>query len=97
MGQLTVDPGSLESAAALLRGAHDHGVTMLARAIIDDVRYGVDGAGNSDAPGVLGAALPQVTELVRERTEAISVHLDTAAGAYRRTDWLVRVALAEPS
>ncbi|MFC6707745.1 hypothetical protein [Flexivirga alba] len=97
MGQSTVDPGSLESAAALLRGAHDDGLTMLARAITDDVRHGVSGAESNDASGVLGPPLTQVTEFVREQTEAISGHLDTAAGAYRRTDWLVRVVFAERS
>lgn len=97
MGQLTVDPGSLESAAALLRGAHDHGVTMLARAIIDDLQIGAGIDENGDTAGGLGGLLPQVTELVRERTEAISGRLDSAAGSYRRTDWLVRVALAEQS
>lgn len=97
MGQVTVDPGSLESAAALLRGAHGHEVTMLARAIVDDVQQGVGGAENGAAQGMLATTLPQVTEFVREQTETISGHLDTAAGAYRRTDWLIRVTFAELS
>lgn len=95
MGQLTVDPGSLEATAALLRGAHDHGVTLLARAIADDLQQGVGGAENGDAPGMSGGTLSVVTEFVREQTEILSGHLDTSAGAYRRADWLVRVALAE--
>ena len=96
-GQSTVDPGSLERAAGLLRGAHDHGLTMLARAIIDDVQHGIGGAESGEMPSVSDSALPHVMEFVREQTEAISGHLDTAAGAYRRTEWLVRVALAEHS
>lgn len=97
MGQLRVDPGSLESAAALLRGAYDHTVTMLARAIVDDLQQGVGGAETSDAQDMFATTLPQVTEFVREQTEAISGHLDAAAGAYRRTDWLIRVTFAEQS
>lgn len=97
MGRLTVDPGSLDTAAALLRGAHDHGLTMLARGIIDDVRGGTGGAESDEPTSAMGAVLPQVTEFVREQTETISRHLDTAAGAYRRTEWLVRLALAGSS
>jgi hypothetical protein len=97
MGQTTVDPGSLESAAALLRGAHGEGVTMLARAIVDDLRIGAGVDESLYTASGLGELLPQVTEFVRERTEAMSAHLDTAAGSYRRTDWLVRVALAAQS
>lgn len=93
MVQLTVNPGSLETAAALLRAAHDDGVTLLARAIVDDVQRGVEGGNTCVADGVL----PQAIEFVREQTATLAAHLDTAAGAYRRTDWLVRVALVEQS
>lgn len=95
MGQLTVDPGSLESASATLRGTPDHGAAMLARALVDDVRTGISGPGwQADTEG-FGSALPQLVESVTEQTATIAGHLSTAAGAYRRTEWLVRVALAE--
>ncbi|HWC23187.1 MAG TPA: hypothetical protein VG502_12880 [Flexivirga sp.] len=95
MGQLTVNPGSLETAAALLRAAHDDGATLLARAIVDDVQRGLGVEGGNTC--VAGGVLPQAIEFVREQTETLSAHLDTAAGAYRRTEWLVRVALVEQS
>ncbi|GGB39951.1 hypothetical protein GCM10011492_33450 [Flexivirga endophytica] len=92
MGQLTVDARSLDSGAASLRGAHGVGLLMLARAIVDDVCGGVGASGDSD---VLSSALPQLVGAVTERTTSIAGRLETAAGAYRRTEWLVRVAMAD--
>lgn len=97
MGQLTVDPGSLESAAVSLRGAVDHSVTMLARAIIDDLRRGTVVDESGSAASRLGDLLPQVTESVLEHAAAVSGQLDSAAGSYRRTDRIVRIALAAQS
>lgn len=88
MGNVTVDPQSLESASATVQAAHDHGLTMLARAIIDDVWDGVGPSGHD----VVTSALPVLLEAVSEATAAIAGHLKTAAGAYRRTEWLVQVS-----
>lgn len=91
MGQLTVDPGSLDTASAALRCEQVDGLTMLARAIIDDVR---DGDGNTGTDG-LGSALPELAAAIAEQTRVVADHLSTAAGGYRLTEWLVRIASAE--
>ena len=91
MGQLTVDPGSLDTAAATLHGTGDDGMTTLARAIVDDVRDGEGRSGNAEFSSVL----PQLITDVAERTTTIANDLSMAAARYRRTEWLVRMALAK--
>lgn len=91
MGQLTVDPGSLDTAAATLQGAGDDGMTTLARAIVEDVRDGEGRSGDAEFSSVL----PQLIADVAERTATIANDLSTAAARYRRTEWLIRMALAK--
>ncbi|WP_446665487.1 hypothetical protein [Flexivirga sp. B27] len=93
MGQLRVDPGALDDVSATLRGAPDSGMATLARAVIDDLRDGEGSGGVDDITSVL----PRLVADVAERTATIASKLSTAAGSYRNTEWLVRIALAEQS
>lgn len=90
MQDLDVGPGTLETAATLLRAAYDDGATRLARAIVDDL---VEGCGdNPDVTSEFGAALPQLVDLLGQHVALIGDRLSAAVAAYRRADWIARVA-----
>lgn len=93
MRELDVAPGSLDPVAAALRAVDDGGMTRLARAIVNDL---VEGFGNAELPGEFDDTLPQVVDRLAHRTQVIGDRLDVAAGAYRRAEWLARLAMGGP-
>ena len=90
MQDLAVAPGSLESAGAALHRAHDAGTTQLARAIVQDV---IEGFGDPGLGVDIDGTLPRVVALLGEQSADIGRRLGTAAGAYRRADWLAHLAV----
>lgn len=90
MQGLDVAPASLETVSAALRVVHDGGATRLAAAIVADVTEGLPG---SDPTAELDDTLPRVVELIGRHTAVIADRLAVAAGAYRRADWVARVAM----
>lgn len=92
MQDLDVAPGSLDPVAAALR-AVDDGAIRLARAIVCDL---VDGLGGDDPAADLVNGLPQVVELLARQATVLGERLGGAAGAYRRADWLARLAMGDP-
>lgn len=90
MQDLDVAPGSLDPVAAALCAVCDGGTTRLAAGVVDDI---VDGFGAEAAEPVLDSTLPEVVDLLAQQTGVIGDRLTTAAGAYRRADWIARVAM----
>ncbi|RNI23276.1 hypothetical protein [Flexivirga caeni] len=89
MQKLVVGPGSLESAAGLLRSAQADSDTLLARAIVADLADGLAATGSGAAVDLL----PHVVALLGEHTTVLCDGLQAAAGAYRRAEWLAQVAV----
>ncbi|MBB2890865.1 hypothetical protein [Flexivirga oryzae] len=93
MQELDVAPGSLDPVAAALRAVDDGGATRLARAVVEDLIDGLGGDGSlADADDILS----QVVDLLAQRTSGIGDRLSVAAGAYRRAEWLARLAMGDP-
>jgi len=92
MQQLDVAPGSLDPVAAALRAVDDGGMTRLARAVLDDL---VEGFGGSELVGEVDGTLPQLVDRVAQQTTLVGDRLSGAAAAYRRAEWLARLATGD--
>lgn len=94
MGRFAVDPGSLDDAASTLRAAPGDGSLELAQAIVGDLLAGDGTPEIADVAGRFDVGLPEVTASVCRQSATVAAQLRTAASAYRRAEWLVRVAVA---